>query len=91
MADDAFHTVTAVWEPVQISAADITDGVYTVYSHTDKRVEFWKKASAPTASQENGVTFLKFQQDSIKFELTATDNLYARCSSGTVRIGVIPA
>lgn len=89
MADDDFYTVTNVWTAVEANGADITNGTFSVFNQSDKRVGIIKSAGVPTV--ENGVAFMDKQKDSLKYTLGASEELYAKTNTGTAKIGVIPA
>jgi len=89
MADDDFYTVTNVWTAVEANGADITNGTFSVFSFSNKQVGFIKDTIAPTV--ENGVAFMDAPKDSLKYTLGASEFLFAKSNTGTVKIGVIPA
>jgi len=90
MANDDLFTATTTWQPVQISAADITNGTFTVFNRDREKVELLKSDTLP-AQPDKGSTFMKFKQDSIKVTLGATEKLFCRTGAGTAILGVIPA
>jgi len=89
MADDDFYTVTNVWTAVEANGADITNGTFSVFNQSDRRIGFIKDTIAPTV--ENGVAFMDKQKDTLKYTLSATEFLFAKTNVGTATIGVIPA
>lgn len=89
MANDDFYTVTTNWTAVEANGADITNGTFSVFSQSTKRVGFIKASSAPT--DQNGVVFFDKPKESFKYTLGASEELYAKTNTGTAIIGVVPS
>jgi len=89
MANDDFYTATTSWTAVEANGADITNGTFSVFSQSTKRVGFIKSATLPT--EQNGVAFFDQPKETLKYTLGATEELYAKTDTGTANIGVIPA
>jgi len=89
MANDDFYTVTSNWTAVEANGVDITNGTFSVFSQSSKRVGFIKSSVLPT--EQNGVVFFKNPQETFKYTLGASEKLYAKTNTGTANIGVIPA
>lgn len=89
MANDDFYTATTTWTAVEANGADITNGTFSVFGQSERRVGFIKSDTLPT--EQNGVAFIDKPKESLKYTLGASDNLYAKTNTGTAEIGVIPA
>lgn len=89
MANDDTFTVTSSWQAVEANAADITNGIFTVFNQGNKRVGLIKSDTLPTDS--NGATYMDKAKDSSKFTLSATENLFCKTDTGTATIGVVTA
>jgi len=87
MANDDVYTVTADWTAVQIDAADIVNGTFSIFNQSNKTVKFIKSDSIPT-TERNSAYFDK-PTDSLNFTMQATEKLYTKVNSGTATIGVI--
>lgn len=90
MSNDDFFTAINEWIPVQVGGADITNGIFSVFSHGNNRVGFFKSDTLPTA--ENGPAYFSTEKQSLKYNLLVTEKLYCKAidASGSVEFGVIP-
>ena len=90
MSNDDFFTATNVWQPVQAGGIDITNGVFSVFSHGNNRVGFFKSDTLPTA--ENGPAYFSTARSSLKYTLSASEKLYCKAIDAveTVKFGVVP-
>ena len=90
MADDDIFIVTTTWSPVQANGIDITNGIFSVFNTTSKRVDFIKADSQPAQSVK-GSSYIEGVKDSHKYSLEPNQKLFSKAIFETVDIGVITA
>jgi len=90
MADDDFFTATKDWQAIEANAADITNGTFTVVNRDGNWIWLTKSASPPSAS-DNGHFHISELNESAKYTLGASEELYCKTLGGNALISVIPA
>jgi hypothetical protein len=87
MAKTGTFTATTSWQAVQLDGEDITDGTYSIFSKTSKRVGTIIGTVLPTAS--NGDIWLEEDKRTQKFDLAFGDKWYVKSDTSDVNITVI--
>jgi len=90
MANDDKFTATTTWQAIEANGAEIQNGTFTIFNRENNRIEFKRTDTQPTQS-EDGSTFMKTKQDSIKISLSGDERFFCKSGAGSSEIGIVKA
>lgn len=90
MANDDFFAATKDWQAIEANSADITNGTFTVVNRDGNWIWLTKSATIPNAA-DNGHFHIQELNESAKYTLGASEELYCKTLGGDALISVIPA
>lgn len=88
MAKMFFFEVTENWQRITDGSKEITNGAFSTFSHTARRIDFFTTDDTPVG--DIGPVYFESRGQNFTFPLELGDFLYCKSRDGTRTIGIIP-